>query len=187
MPSGSASEEIDNIHACWGSPPTLHPKLRITHPTQPSPDMPACHAASPASLRLEVHLDDALFVDAFELADLWGPPASTFGRLEGSAGIRWRLQPEVQDLERPILQGLRVDPTGSTRGGSLTLDVNLQAAKSGSRGQEGNGDILVPLHSRYLEPQKGESYVSLVVGQHVNISGQWVCNESNGGSLNRSA
>lgn len=181
MSSAHLIHDPEQIVARLETPGSLHPKLIIRHPTRPHSRISTCQPGSPYTLHLGIDLDDALFVDAFEVADHWGPSSSSERTATKPLGLVWRLDPPVQDLERPVLRGLRAEPVGATPKGSLHVDMDsTRLQKEFASHKNASKELNIPLHARYLEPQASARHATIRVGQHVNVSGHWSCMQVDG-------
>lgn len=172
----------DSIQASFLHPHSLHPKivLTLTLPTftinpSPSPNQSSC------TLHTLLFLNDKLFLDPYELEDLWPRPPQGKGKNGGSASVPvpvltptgWILKPEVPDLERPVRYGFRLPP-GHEMGPSEEsvvesylqihhdLDDSVTSTPNGPERKRSHWMIEIPTHARYQQPhQSGYRNVSI--------------------------
>ncbi len=150
-------------------PSSLHPTLSIllTPHFSANPN-PNCH------LHTFISLPDSLFVDPYELQDIWGPPVlpkpsniervlKNKGFLDDEVGeqlnpVIWYLTPNDTDLESPVQEGR---PTILNPRQHATLHLVLDVPTSYSDDEESNENpslhIQIPLHARYLQPSQSSS------------------------------
>ena len=138
---------------------SLHPSLHLTYnatSSRPSDHLlgTACHPAGQScSLSFQFTFPDALFLDRNELRD-------TF---VGSEEVEhWHLAPETIDIERPVANNQEPN----------VLRLHL--------GDEGEGEVKIPLHARYLVPREEglEEVWLFAAGESGAVHGGWVCTPS---------
>jgi len=107
--------------------------------------LPDSEPASRDRFHVSFTLPDSIFVDRDELIDIWGQGAGS--------RVQWALTPDKIDIERPIT--------------NATERSNLRVGWS-------EGQLDVPLHVRYLEPNDVGPEVVTLFQEH-DVKAGWSC------------